>query len=79
MAIERLVDWLPVLSVDPTVDFRQAASIHLAVRRTGRTPPSLVDCLIAAVAVRHDTEVVHADADFEAIASAWPLRVLDLR
>lgn len=60
--LEQLVNGLPVLAVDPAVDFRQAATIHLAVRRTGRTPRNLVDCLIAAVAVRHDVELGHNDA-----------------
>lgn len=78
-ALERLVNGLPVLSVDPRLDFRQAASIHLAVRRTGRTPRSLVDCLIAAAAVRHDVELLHSDVDFDVIAQTWPLRVRSLR
>jgi predicted nucleic acid-binding protein len=76
--IEQLVNGLPVLSVDPDVDFRSAATIFLAVRRTGRTPRSLVDCLIAATAVRHDVELLHADADFVAIAATWPLRARSL-
>lgn len=74
--IGRLVDGLPVLSVDPVVDFRSAASIFLAVRASGPTPRSLVDCLIAATAVRHDVELAHDNADFDAIAAAWPLRSL---
>ena len=78
-ALEQLVNGLPVLSVDPELDFRQAATLYLAVRRTGRTPRSLVDCLIAATAVRHEAELVHADADFEAIAAVWPLQAQSLR
>ncbi len=73
-AIEQLVNGLPVLETDPRLDFRQAATIFLAARRAGRTPRSLVDCLIAAVAVRHDVDLVHNDADFDAIAACWPLR-----
>jgi predicted nucleic acid-binding protein len=78
-ALEQLVNGLPVLCVEPELDFRQAAAIFLAVRRAGRTPRNLVDCLIAATAVRHDVELVHTDADFEAIAVAWPLRARSLR
>lgn len=53
-ALERLTNGLPILSVDPRLDFRQASAVYLAVRRTGRTVRSLVDCLIAAVALRRD-------------------------
>jgi predicted nucleic acid-binding protein len=75
-ALEQLVNGLPVLAVDPRLDFRQAATIFLSVRRTGGTPRSLVDCLIAAVAVRHDVDLVHDDSDFVDIAACWPLRVV---
>ncbi|MBA3339044.1 MAG: PIN domain nuclease [Geodermatophilaceae bacterium] len=78
-AIEGLVNGLILVAVDPQVDFHQAAAIFRAVRRTGRTPRSMVDCLIAAVASRRDVELVHNDADFDAIASCWPLRVSPLR
>lgn len=74
-ALERLTNGLPVLGVEPALDFRQAAQVHLAVRRTGRTVRSLVDCLIAAVAMRHDVAVLHKDADYTAIAACLPLRI----
>lgn len=73
-ALERLTNGLPVLGVDPRLDFRQASAIYLAVRRQGRTVRSLVDCLIAAVALRHDVALLHKDADYDAIASCLPLR-----
>jgi predicted nucleic acid-binding protein len=78
-AIEQLVNGLPVLAVDSRLDFRQAATIFLAVRRLGRTPRSLLDCLIAAVALRHDVELAHNDVDYDAIAACWPLRARPLR
>ncbi|MGE5697022.1 MAG: PIN domain-containing protein [Candidatus Sericytochromatia bacterium] len=34
---------------------------------------SLNDCLIAAVAIKHEAEVVIRDADFDVIASVAPL------
>lgn len=49
--------------------------MYLAVRRTGRTVRSLVDCLIAAVALRHDVALMHKDADYTAIAACLPLRI----
>lgn len=77
--IDRLVNGLVLLSVDRQLDFHQAAMIFRAVRRTGRTPHSMVDCLIAAIATRHDVELAHNDADFDAIAACWPLRARPLR
>ena len=66
--LERLVNGLPSLSLDAAVDFRAAAQIYRAGRRRGRTIRSLNDCLIAAMAIRHDATVVHRDADFDVIA-----------
>lgn len=77
--VDRLVNGLVLLSVDPHLDFHQAAMIFRAVRRTGRTPRSMVHCVIAAIATRHDIELAHNDADFDAIASCWPLRARPLR
>jgi predicted nucleic acid-binding protein len=36
---------------------------------------SLMDCLIAAVAIREEVELLHNDADFEAIARQTTLRI----
>lgn len=44
------------------------------MRPQGRTVRSLVDCLIAAVALRHDVALLHKDADYDAIAGCLPLR-----
>lgn len=77
--LERLVDGLPGLAVDPTLDFRAAASIFRTGRRAGLTIRSLNDCLIAAVAIRYDATVVHQDVDFEVIAQLTPLKSRSLR
>lgn len=74
-ALERLTNGLPTLDVDPRLDFRQAAAIFLAARRAGRPVRSLVDCLIAAVALRHDVELLHSDRDYPAVARCLPLRI----
>ncbi|MGH3430784.1 MAG: type II toxin-antitoxin system VapC family toxin [Terriglobales bacterium] len=75
MAIEQLTNGLPLLSVDVRLDFRQASAIFLAVRRNGNTVRSLVDCLIAAVALRRDVAVLHRDSDYVAIAACLPLKI----
>lgn len=67
-AVERLVNGLTVLSVDPHTDFHAAAAAFRAAREGGRTVRSLLDCLIAAVAVRHDVLLLHRDADYDVLS-----------
>ena len=73
-ALDKLTTGLSIAGIDPRLDFRQAAAVHLAVRRNGQTIRSLVDCLIAAIAMRHDIALLHKDADYTAIAESLPLR-----
>ena len=62
--------WLPC---DPLADFEGAALIYRECRRAGITPRTMTDCLIAAIAVRTEAQVLTADRDFEAFASVVPL------
>lgn len=55
--------------------FDQAATLYRAARRSGFTPRSGVDCLIAACALRNDLEILHVDRDFDALARVAPLRI----
>lgn len=71
--LERLVNGLPSLKLDDTIDFRSAAAIYRTARRTGRTVRSINDCLIAALAIRHSANLVHRDADYDVIAAITPL------
>lgn len=74
-ALERLTAGLTVLATDPALDFRAAAQIYRSARRDGRTVRSLLDCLIASVALRHDVPVLHRDADYDAIAAVTGLKL----
>jgi predicted nucleic acid-binding protein len=74
-AVQALVDGLPSLGVQSDLDFRTAARLFADARRSGRTVRSLLDCVIAAVAIRHDAVLVHRDRDYEVLASVSPLRV----
>lgn len=56
-----------VISLTPA-EYDEAAALHRACRRSGQTVRKLIDCLIAAAALRADASVLHADADFDAIA-----------
>lgn len=57
-------------TVVPTapVDYEVAAALYRSCRRRGATVRKLIDCLIGAVATRHGTPVLHADADFDTLA-----------
>jgi predicted nucleic acid-binding protein len=59
---------------EPT-DYEAAAALYRTCRRSGQTVRRLIDCLIAAVAIRADIPVLHADADFDVLARHTPLRV----
>ena len=57
------------------VDYEAAALLYRTCRRNGETVRKLIDCLIAAVAVRADVPVLHADADFDVLARHTALRI----
>lgn len=59
--------------------FEEAAQLYRAVRRSGRTVRSGVDCLIAACALRHGLSVAHVDRDYEAISAVSALRTRRFR
>jgi predicted nucleic acid-binding protein len=56
-------------------DYEEAAAIYRACQRNGDTPRKLIDCLIAAITIRADAELLHADADFDAIARSTALKI----
>ena len=47
-----------------------AARLYQRCRRTGKTPRSSNDCLIATIAVEHELVLLHNDRDFEVIGAA---------
>lgn len=64
--------------MDPVSDSESAAAIHRGCRRAGKTIRSLIDCQIAAMAMRLDTPVAHRDRDFEVIAEHCGLQTVPL-
>lgn len=54
-------------------DYDAAAALYRTCRRDGETVRKLIDCLIAAAAIRSGTSLLHADADFTALARYTPL------
>ncbi|MGH7642013.1 MAG: type II toxin-antitoxin system VapC family toxin [Candidatus Dormibacteria bacterium] len=56
-------------------DYETAAHLYRSCRDGGETVRQLVDCLIAAVAIREELLVLHQNQDFSALARHPPLRV----
>jgi predicted nucleic acid-binding protein len=53
---------------DAIADFDGAAHIYRRCRRAGITPRGLIDCMIAAVALRHEAALLACDADLDRVA-----------
>ena len=66
------VTWVPF---DSVADFESAARIYAMSRSVGATPSGLVDCLIAAVALRTEARLLTYDQDFARLAAVVPLEL----
>ena len=73
--LRRLLYGQEFLAVDGPADYEAAVELYRLCRKGGETPRKLSDCLIAAVAIRNDAELLCEDADFLAIARHAPLRL----
>ncbi len=56
-------------------DHDLAAALYRSCRQSGETVRKLMDCLIAAIAIRHEVPVLCSDADFEVLARHTDLRL----
>ncbi len=56
-------------------DYEQAAALFRICRRGGETVRKLIDCLIAATAIRLGAIVLHADSDFDVLARHAGLQI----
>lgn len=66
---------LPQLRLRGMPDFEAAADLYRRCRRGGDTVRKLIDCLIAAVAIRERATVLHNDRDFDVLRRHTRLRV----
>jgi hypothetical protein len=66
--LRRLLGRFELLRFDAVSDFDGAARIYRRCRRAGITPRGMIDCLIAAVALRHGATLLAADADLSRVA-----------
>ncbi len=73
--VERHLRAFPILRLDGLDDFVLAAELYRRARRAGVTIRKTLDCLIAAPCVRTGAPLLHADADFDRLASCTELRI----
>jgi predicted nucleic acid-binding protein len=73
--IQRVLAACRLLSVDNAADWLDAAAVYQGCRGAGETPRRLIDCLIAAVAIRAGVPILARDRDFELIARHTPLEL----
>ncbi len=67
---------LPVVESPLGVEvIEEAVDLYRRARRAGVTVRSVVDCLVAACALRGSLAVLHHDRDFDALARVAPLEV----
>ncbi|MGH2676170.1 MAG: type II toxin-antitoxin system VapC family toxin, partial [Actinomycetota bacterium] len=59
---------LPLLPIAGLADFEEATGLYRRCRAGGETVRKLLDCLIAAVAIREEVPLLHNDMDFDVIA-----------
>lgn len=62
-----------LLNFDSRIDFNLAVRVYRDCRKVGITPRGLIDCMIAAVAMRHHAHLLTCDRDLANIA-----RVVDI-
>jgi len=73
--VERHLRQFPILQLEGLDDFALAASLYRQARRAGVTIRKTLDCLIAAPCVRTHSAILHADSDFDLLASCTAVQV----
>jgi predicted nucleic acid-binding protein len=76
--VEEHLRAFPILSLDGLADFALAAELYRSARRVGITLRKTLDCLIAAPCIRTGAPLLHADADFDRLATCTALRLYPL-
>ncbi|MBM3694674.1 MAG: PIN domain nuclease [Actinobacteria bacterium] len=74
--LRRMLNRCHFVPTRPLFDFERAAEIYRTCRRGGFTPRSLIDCLVAAVAIDRRLPLLHHDQDFVGIAAHTPLALV---
>ncbi|MEM8747546.1 MAG: PIN domain nuclease [Actinomycetota bacterium] len=56
-------------------DYDDAAALYRRCRRSGVTVRRMIECLIGAVAIRAGVPILHADVDFDHLATVTDLQI----
>ena len=57
------------------IDYEEAAALCRVCRRSGETVRKLIDCLIAGIAIRTGSSILHCDTDFDVLARYTALQI----
>lgn len=76
--LRTLLHSFEVVPLAPLVDTERAAGLQRRCRAAGQTVRNMVDCMIAAIAIRLGLPVLHADHDFEVLAALSDLEVVSV-
>ena len=63
-----------ILPTEP-IDYEHAATLYRRCRSGGETVRKLIDCLIAATAIRAGIPLLHCDRDFDTLAHWTDLKI----
>ncbi len=75
--LRRLLGSVALLSFDAVIDFDGAARIYRRCRAAGVTPRGMLDCMIAAVALRRGATLLAHDADMDRVARVVQIELDD--
>ncbi len=64
-----------LLTLEGIADYESAADLFRTCRAGGETISQLSDCLVSIPVIRAEAELLHNDADFNAIARHSDLRI----
>lgn len=73
--LQRLLAGCRFLPLEEPTDHEVAAALYRACRRAGVTVRRVQDCLLAVVAMRTGSTLLHQDADFDEIARHASLQI----
>ncbi len=76
--LRRLLARGTLITTEPT-DYEEAAALYRVCRRNGATVRKMIDCLIASIAIRSGSPLLHTDNDFDVLTRHTLLEIDRLR
>lgn len=74
--LRSLLHTFQVIPLAAVVDSERAAALQRRCRGEGQPVRNMIDCLIAATAIRVGEPVLHADRDFEVLSAVSELKLV---